>query len=83
MINLKLIDILKSLPEVNVEKYGYLIDFGTIYQTCSLHGQDVKEIIEQRLIGLEKEGLLTVVYDNQPGFEDFIIGVKLADYDEI
>jgi hypothetical protein len=68
------LDLLYRVPVVQFEKYGAMISFGEICQACFLQGWENHHTVENALLLLEKEGLLTIVYD-----DDLLIGVKLKD----
>ncbi|PAQ15038.1 hypothetical protein CD798_08320 [Bacillaceae bacterium SAOS 7] len=75
---MKLIDVLKGLPITVAKDYGPIIGLDNILHACKMLGQDSSEIIELKLQELEEQGLLKIIYFNQPGYEDLMIGVKLS-----
>ncbi|MFI8711999.1 hypothetical protein [Brevibacillus brevis] len=71
-----LINVLRKLPVLPFEDYGNLVSIADIYSACSTYGLDVREIIELKLLELEKEGTLKVIYMKNPGFEELLVGIK-------
>lgn len=71
---MNLIDVLKGLNPKPVLEYRTVILFSDILDACKLYGQDNPDIVKAKLIELEKQGLITLVYDKL-GYE-LLIGVK-------
>ncbi|KAF6636537.1 hypothetical protein H6F38_04670 [Paenibacillus sp. EKM208P] len=69
--------LLFSLPVSVFKSHGPIVSFVSIYDACSSRGLDIKELIHARLIELERDNAIRVVYDDHSGFEDLIIGIKL------
>ncbi|WNN77573.1 hypothetical protein RKS58_06945 [Lysinibacillus capsici] len=75
---MNLINILKNIPAKPFAKYGSIISFGDIMETCKLYGQDNHRLIEAYLKNLENENYLKVIYSDDFGYEDLIVGVKIT-----
>lgn len=72
---MKLVDLVSSIDPQPTDKYGSVIFFGDIVNKCKLYGQDNHHLIDAKLKELEEQGFLTLVYQQDFGFEDLIIGV--------
>lgn len=77
MANINLMDIIRGTKLTNHQGYGLLISRADIYETFKKFSSSPSEVLNAHLEKLEKQGLIELVYMNQPGFEDFIIGVRL------
>jgi hypothetical protein len=71
-----LINVLRKLPVLPFKDYGDVISIADVYSACSLYGLEVPEIVEAKLLELEKDGILKVIYNKEPGFEELLVGVK-------
>lgn len=69
---MSLIDLLLTLEPKTSSVYGNLLLFSDIFDACKIRGQDNHHLIEAQLIELEKQGLLTIIYDQN----EVVIGVK-------
>ncbi|MGG3840794.1 hypothetical protein ABEV00_27695 [Paenibacillus thiaminolyticus] len=77
MNSINLIDIIRGIPVTNHDGYGLIISRADIYEAFRKFSSSPSEVLNVYLKDLEKQGLIEIVYMNQAGFEDFIIGVRL------
>ncbi|MED1919786.1 hypothetical protein P4V64_31400 [Bacillus thuringiensis] len=75
---MQILDVLRSLPVKIFEGHGALVSFADIIHACSLLGQNNHELIKHKLIELEDQGILKVIYMEQSGFEDLVVGIRLG-----
>lgn len=71
------IDLVFSMPLKNFQGYGNIVAATDIYSACTSRGIAIPHPVNAWLEQLEKDKIISLVYNEQSGFEDILIGIKL------
>lgn len=69
-------DLIFSLPLKNFQDLGYIVDVTDIYNACRSRGIAINHPVKSWLEQLGNENIISLIYDEQSGSGDILIGVR-------